>query len=246
MMHIIETNPKIIHGPQVESLMKRQTSLAAHSYDVCVNGCKLYNLEDEQTSCIYCDSERFDVDSPEKSLSTMKMMSIGDIISRLLANPDTRAELKYRHEYDNRENAEPNVIADFFDGEEYKAFKNNNNFQNEHDVAVALFNDGFVTTNRGGRLFTMIHVVVLSYNPQLRYKEEYLIQLCILPGKKKPASFSSYLSVILAEMHYLSTYGMVVMTPDNQTIRSKVHCLAFGGDTLGKSTDEEIKIDIFF
>jgi hypothetical protein len=173
-------------------------------------------------------------------------MSIGDIISRLLANPDTRAELRYRHEYDNRENAEPNIIADFFDGEEYKAFKRNNNFQNEHDVAIALFNDGFVTTNRGGRLFTMMHVVVLSYNPQLRYKEEYLIQLCILPGKKKPASFSSYLSVILAEMHYLSTYGMVVMTPDNQSIRSKVHCLAFGGDTLGKYKDKEIELNICF
>ncbi|CEP09363.1 hypothetical protein, partial, partial [Parasitella parasitica] len=34
-------------------------------------------------------------------------------------------------------------------------------------------------------------------------------------------------------MHHLSTYGMVVKTPENQIIRSKVHCLAFGGDTLG-------------
>ncbi|KAI8635721.1 hypothetical protein BD408DRAFT_165030 [Parasitella parasitica] len=143
--YVTETNPKIFHGPQVEKMMKRQTSLAAHSYDVCVNGCKLYNLEDGQTTCIYCNSERFEVDSPRKSLSTMKIMSIGDIISRLLANPDTHAELRYRHEYDNRENVEPNVIADFFDGEEYKAFKNNNNFQNEHDVAIAVFDDGFVT-----------------------------------------------------------------------------------------------------
>ncbi|CEP16793.1 hypothetical protein [Parasitella parasitica] len=229
-----ETNPQIMHGPQVENMMKRQASFEAHSYDVCVNGCKLYNLEDEQTSCTYCNSRRFQVANPVKPLATMKMMSLGDIVSRLLANPDTRAELKYRHEYENRENPEPNVIADFFDGEEYKAFTNNDNFQSENDVAIALFNDGFVTTKRGGRLFTMIHVIVLSYDPQKRYKDEYLIQLCILPGKKKPASFASYLSVILAEMHYLSTYGMVVKTPDNQIIRSKVHCLAFGGDTLGK------------
>ncbi|CEP19841.1 hypothetical protein [Parasitella parasitica] len=65
-------------------------------------------------------------------------------------------------------------------------------------------------------------------------REAYRRLLYILPGKKKPASFASYLSVILAEMHYLSTYGMVVKTPDNQIIRSKVHCLAFGDDTLGK------------
>ncbi|CEP14301.1 hypothetical protein [Parasitella parasitica] len=160
-------------------------------------------------------------------------MSLSDIVSRLLANPDTRAELRYSHEYDNRENPEPNVIADFFEGEEYKAFKNNNNFQSKNDVAIALVNDGFVTTKRGGRLYTMIHVIVLSYDPQKRYKDGYLIQLCILSGKKKHASFASYLSMILAEMHYLSTYRMVVKTPDNQIIRSKVHCLAFGGDTLG-------------
>ncbi|CEP13679.1 hypothetical protein [Parasitella parasitica] len=51
-----------------------------------------------------------------------------------------------------------------------------------------------------------------------------------LTWKKKTVSFASYLSVILAEMHFLSTYVMVVKTPDKQIIRSKVHCLAFGGD----------------
>ncbi|KAI8636538.1 hypothetical protein BD408DRAFT_319820, partial [Parasitella parasitica] len=56
------------------------------------------------------------------------------------------------------------------------------------------------------------------------------IQLCILPGKKKPASFSSYLSVILAEIQWLSMHGMVVKTPDNIEIRLRAHCLIAGGD----------------
>ncbi|CEP09364.1 hypothetical protein [Parasitella parasitica] len=86
-----ETNPHVMHGPQVETMMKRQARFEAHSYNVCVNGCKLYNLEDEQTSCSYCNSQTFEVDNPVKPLATMKMMSLGDIVSRLLANPDTRA-----------------------------------------------------------------------------------------------------------------------------------------------------------
>ncbi|CEP12805.1 hypothetical protein [Parasitella parasitica] len=162
-------------------------------------------------------------DKEKLEKATMKMMLLGDIVSRSLANSDTRAELRYRHEYDNRENSEPNTIADFFVFEEYKAFKNNNNFQSENDMGIALFNDRFVTTKHGGRLFTMIHVIGLSYNPQKRYKDEYVIQLCILLRKKKPALFASYLSVILAEMHYLSTYGMVVKTPDNQIIRQDLY-----------------------
>ncbi|CEP09908.1 hypothetical protein [Parasitella parasitica] len=166
----------------------------------------------------------------------MKMMSLGDIVSRLLANQNTGAELKYRHEYDKRENPEQNVTANFLTAKNTRRLRATITSRGENDMATALFHDGFVTTKRGGRLFTMIHVMVLSYTPQKRYKDEYLIQLCILPGKKKPASFVSYLSVILADLHYLSLYGMVLKMPDNQIIRSKVHYFDFGGGTLGKQT----------
>ncbi|CEP08750.1 hypothetical protein [Parasitella parasitica] len=80
----------------------------------------------------------------------MKMVLLGDIVSRLLANPDTRAELRYRHEYDNRESTEANVIADFCNGEKYKAFKNNNNFQSENDTAIDLLMMGLSLGNAEG------------------------------------------------------------------------------------------------
>ncbi|CEP17097.1 hypothetical protein [Parasitella parasitica] len=166
-----EKNPHILHGPQVENMMKRQASFEAHSYDVCVNGYKLYNMEDEQTSCAYCNSQRFQVSNPIKPLATMKMMSLGDIVSRLLSNTASRAELKYRLNTITEKNQSQISLPIFFDGEEYKAFKNNDNFQTMH-----------------------------------------------ITWKKKPSSFASYLSLILAEMHYLSTYGIVVKTPNNQII----------------------------
>jgi hypothetical protein len=217
----------------VENMMKNQSSLRAHKYDVCVNGCKLYNLNDNDSSCRHCFSQR--LDNTNKPISTIKIMSIGDILSRLISNPITRQELHYRHHYDNREIGDSGVIGDVFDGEEYKLMKSNHAFICEDDIAISLFNDGFVVDKRGSRLFTIIHVIVNNYDPRCRFQEPYTIQLAILPGKKKPVSFDSYLSVILAEIKHLSTFGMVIKTSDGQIIRSKVHCLAAGGDTLGIS-----------
>lgn len=238
----LESDPKILNGPQVELMLRKQTTLSAHSYDVCKNGCKLYNLEDEETACEHCTHDRFDSENSNKAHSKMKIMSIGDVFSRLIANPITREELRYRHTYDSSRDdndaaGDPQdrvIIRDVFDGEDYQAIKDTH-FTNEYDIAFSIMNDGFVNTKRGDQLFTMIQVVILNYNSQIRYKNEYSIQLCIFPGKKKPVSFSSYLSVILAEIQWLSTHGMVVLTPDNQTIRLRAHCLIAGGDIPGNN-----------
>ena len=220
--------------------MRNQSTLTAHQYDVCPNGCMLFHLNDESASCDHCYGQRFD--NSNKPLSTMKIMSLGDIISGLLANPITRQDLEYRHNYDNREEDElSSKIADVFDGEVYKSLKDRQMFRNTYDQCIAIYNDGFVTDKRGSRLFTIIHVILFNQAPNKRYKDENMLQIAILPGPKKPASFNSFVSVILAEIQSLSTYGMIVKTPDNQTIRSKVHCLIFGGDTLGKSSHQLLK-----
>ncbi|KAK4509116.1 uncharacterized protein ATC70_007466 [Mucor velutinosus] len=230
-----ESNPEIMHGPRVQSMLQRQSSLTSHEYDVCINGCKLYALEvdDEETICNICSHERYDARGDHRALSTMKVMSIGDIVSRLVANSITREELRYRHAYDNRdleENPSDVIIADVFDGATYKSIKNTH-FTNDLDIAVAIMNDGFVVEKRGDRLFTIIHLMVFNYDPHKRYKEEYTHELCIFPGKKKPKSFDSFISIILAELQWLSTYGMVVETNDAGPIRLKVHPLICGGDT---------------
>lgn len=65
-------------------MLQRQSSLTAHEYDVCVNGCKLYSLgvDEDETTCAYCEHQRYDPRRDGKALSTMKVMSIGDIVSR--------------------------------------------------------------------------------------------------------------------------------------------------------------------
>ncbi|KAG2203332.1 hypothetical protein INT46_000598 [Mucor plumbeus] len=87
-------NPKVLNGPEEEHLIKDQSTLTAHRYDVCPSGCMLFHLDDKSTSCYYCYDQRFD--NSNKPLSTMKSMSLGDIILRLLANPITRQDFKHQ------------------------------------------------------------------------------------------------------------------------------------------------------
>ncbi|KAG2189772.1 hypothetical protein INT46_006025 [Mucor plumbeus] len=145
----------------------------------------------------------------QEPLSTMKIMSLGDIISELLANPITRQDLEYRHNYDNREEDElSGKIADVFDGEIYKTLKDRQMFRNTYDQCIAIYNDGFVTDKLGSRLFTIVHVILLNQPPNKRYKDENMLQIAILPDPKKPASFNSFVSVILAEIQSLLTVNI--------------------------------------
>ncbi|CEP07672.1 hypothetical protein [Parasitella parasitica] len=43
-----ESNPQIMHGPQVERMMQQQTTLSAHSYDVCENGSEIPTSRSKQ------------------------------------------------------------------------------------------------------------------------------------------------------------------------------------------------------
>ncbi|KAI8635885.1 hypothetical protein BD408DRAFT_438440 [Parasitella parasitica] len=186
-----ESDPQVLHGPQVERMMQQQSTLSGHSYDVCENGCKLYNLEDDDTECRHCSHDRFDSRNSNKPFSTMKIMSIGDVLSRLIANPVTREELRYRHNFgaEHEEDEQPEdpldrvIIRDVFDGQDYQNLRAKH-FTNEYDIGLCIQKDGFVIDKRDSRLFSMIHVLILNYNTNNRFKNEYSIQLYILPGKK--------------------------------------------------------------
>ncbi|CAO3618584.1 unnamed protein product [Mucor hiemalis] len=154
----------------------------------------------------------------------MKMMSIGDQLAKLLGNNTTRQELHYRH---NRV-ANPNVISDFFDGAMYNNFVAKGNFQNKDDIAVALFLDGFVNRKKSKEPLTIVHVMVLNYDPIIRYTDKYLFQLAIIPGKI--VDLDSFLLPIVDELNSLGKYGMVVKKFDGEIIKSKVHLMLASGD----------------
>ncbi|KAG2228512.1 hypothetical protein INT48_006675, partial [Thamnidium elegans] len=42
-IHEESPNPKIMHGPAVDNLLKRHSNVKAHIYDACIQGCRLFN-----------------------------------------------------------------------------------------------------------------------------------------------------------------------------------------------------------
>ena len=92
------------------------------------------------------------------------MMSVGDQLSKLLSHEETRQKLRYRH--DRKEN--PGIISDYFDCEDYKALKAANLFQSTEDIARVLFVDGFVNQKKSKQEMTIVHVLVLNFDPSIR------------------------------------------------------------------------------
>lgn len=140
----------------------------------------MYN--DEAEECEYCQEKRFkpavenDVELTKVPSATIKILSIGDVIAQLLGNNKTREQLRYRVDRE----VEEGTIRDYFDGQDYKNFKANfNAFAGPDDVALAIYTDGFINENKGKLSYTIIHVVVLNYDPYLRLVVDYYKQLNI-------------------------------------------------------------------
>lgn len=89
----------------------------------------------------------------------MKYNSVGDLLANALANEETRELMLYRHNYESK----PGVYNDYFDGAEYKKFKDTNLFNGAHDIALVMFVDGFVPgdKNRQDKL-TIIHLLNMN------------------------------------------------------------------------------------
>lgn len=91
----------IMHLEAVDNLMKRRTDFKAQVYETCRKGCLLYNEDDTSTECSVCGNPRYNdafakKDTPRHSI---KLLSIGDVLSKLLTNDSTRQELLYRSQH---------------------------------------------------------------------------------------------------------------------------------------------------
>lgn len=157
----------ILNLDTLENKLAAKLKSKAHLYDVCRNGCMLFEKTDDLiTSCKHCQSPRYINEVTKRSFKQMKMLSIGDQVAKLLASEVIRSLMKYRHNYQH----EDGVYRDCFDGEEYQSLlRNTDLFSGEDDVAMALFVDGFTPgkANSGAKL-TIVHLINLNIPPQFR------------------------------------------------------------------------------
>lgn len=215
--------------------MERETPVKTTSYEVCINGCMLYQKDD--TSTVQCQN----VDCKEPRFSTegslrreMKMLPIGQQMASMLANSATRELMKYRHNY----NPVAGIYQDYFDGSAYKELVRQGFFDGEDDIALAMFVDGFTSTKSSqSSKLNIVHFINLNLPPEVRYQENYTFQVAVLPGPNNPKSLlDTFLRPIIEELKILSTAGMVVSVDNTEVCKAKVHLVMATGD-LPASTD---------
>ncbi|OAD72690.1 C2H2-type zinc finger transcription factor [Phycomyces blakesleeanus NRRL 1555(-)] len=172
---MMEPGGKISHGETVDALLKSKSSVKGHEYDVCSSGCRLYGINDDQESCVDCSKPRYktDPDQSQTPAASMKLMSVGDMLSQMLADPATRELLCYRA---NRESV-AGQLTDIFDGDNYKQLVQQGLFSNPDDIAIGLYTDGFVNQKKGKNSYTIIHCIIFNLDPSIRYTNKYLLQL---------------------------------------------------------------------
>lgn len=150
----------------MDDLLKAKSAIKGHEYDVCPKGCRLYGLNDEHDECTDCGEQRFKINTEiiKTPKASMKIMSIGDLLSEMLANPESRELLQYRA---NRETSQ-DQLEDIFDGENYKELTRQGLFSNPDDIAIGIYTDGFVNQKKGKSSYTIVHVIIFNLDPSIR------------------------------------------------------------------------------
>ncbi|OAD71932.1 C2H2-type zinc finger transcription factor [Phycomyces blakesleeanus NRRL 1555(-)] len=163
---MMEPGAKISHGETVDALLKSKSSVKGHEYDVCSSGCQLYGINDDQESCVDCGKPRYKTDPNQSQTpaTSMKLMSVGDMLSQMLADPATRELLCYRA---NRESV-AGQLTDIFYSDNYKQLVQQSLFSNLNDIAIGLYTNGFLNQKKGKNSYTIIHCIIFNLDPSIR------------------------------------------------------------------------------
>ncbi|OAD72708.1 hypothetical protein PHYBLDRAFT_168970 [Phycomyces blakesleeanus NRRL 1555(-)] len=189
---------KISPGKTVDTLLKSKSSVKGHEYDVCSSGCQLYGINDNQESCVDCSKPQYknDPNQSQTPAASMKLMSVRDMLSQMLADLATRELLCYRA----NQKSLAGQLTDIFDGDNYKQLVQQDLFSNPDDIAIRLYTNGFVNQKKGKNSYTIIYCIIFNLDPSIRHPNKYLLQLAILPDPKKPTHLDSFLISIINEL----------------------------------------------
>lgn len=218
----------------VEEEITARYAIKPMIYDCCINGCKMYNENDNGDSCPFCDEKRYNARAKRSmdgsnmkrtSRATATHIPLSAQIARLIAADCTREKLLYRSQ---RQEKAPGEYDDVFDGSIYKSVADTC-FTRDLDIALALFTDGFRPFKSGTWCMTIVHFVILNFPPQERYEKKNMIQVCIVPGPRAPKDLFSFLSPTIAELERMQEGGLSA-TKGSNTFKARVHLLLVSGD----------------
>ncbi|KAG2216803.1 hypothetical protein INT45_013815 [Circinella minor] len=186
--------------------------LKRQHFDVCPSGCKLYLKDDINEKCDFCEEPRYKStsDSGDSTIrnprSTMRMLLVSDQLA----------------------------MMDIFDGELYQRLKNEDGiFDNELDIALGLYVDGFDLFNNRQRSMTIFHFVIYNFNPLIRNENRNMMQVALAGGPKAPRNIDSFLKPIVDDLKNLEEKRMDVeisTSSGKKVVYVKAHLIFATGD----------------
>lgn len=126
---------------------------------MCPNACQLYKVSKDEDKCAICGHGRF-LESSDSPAATLKLMSIGDLLSRMLSDVEIRKGLRYRHE----RQSVPYSNTDYFDGLQYQKLRASGFFESPDDIAFALFVAEIKPQDECKQNLTVVHAIVLNFD----------------------------------------------------------------------------------
>jgi hypothetical protein len=208
-------------------------------YDCCVNSCVCYTGEyADLRQCPIRDCQEPRYDARNRPRRRFSYIPLKPRLRAFVANAQQAAKMLYRSEFQHA----PAVVQDIFDGLLYRRLlgkfvhpvdghpQRHRYFDAPTDVALGLSTDGYAPFRRRSK--TAWPLVIFNYNlpPDVRFHQENVLCVGVIPGPNKPKDFDSYLWPLMEELLELELGVSAYDAISEQPIQLRAYLLTVFGD----------------
>ncbi|KAG2216617.1 hypothetical protein INT45_000417, partial [Circinella minor] len=158
----------------------------------------------------------------KQARATVQQLPLIEQLALFIQDNETRSLLLHRSE---RQASEKGVYCDIYDGKNYKKLKKDGLFSGNLDIAISIYTDGFTALDKQ---LTIIHIINFNLPQSIRYENENMLQLCIIPSA--PKDLESFLQPMINSLEILQTSGIWVKADDGDMYHVRCHALLVTGD----------------
>lgn len=162
MKRIFVAGQPLLSPYRTNKLVQKHYGVKTETYQVCPTRAHMfYNANQDTCTCQKNDCEQ---DSEPGIKPTTTQIPLYRQLATFFNTSNSREQLLYRAKWSQPRNA--SVYRDIFDGKTYQRHKHL--FENEFDLALALYIDGFSPQKRGSVTMVTFMAVILNLPPDVR------------------------------------------------------------------------------
>lgn len=188
--------------------LANRTNIHHIRYDVCIRNCFCYAADPEADTCPHCDTPRSPADFRDR-VTYDHIPIIPRLRLRYSDAEFAETVMKYRASVmklykDTLETKKTKVTTDFWTGQLHAEQLEAGKFDQATDMGFAFFTDG-VQIFKSRVSFTVwpLALINLSLPPEVRFLDENIMIIGILPGPKGPDNLNSFLIPLYDELDAL-------------------------------------------